>query len=76
MTCVRGSTMLVVVRGRFFCEKKYSRWFLADTVSSDPNCGAAYNAAIDDTISGAVVGCGQTNPLTTVVRPNTKPTCS
>jgi hypothetical protein len=49
--------------------------FLADTVSSDPNCGAAFNAAIDDTIGGLAAGCRQTNPSNAVVRPSTRPTC-
>ena len=50
--------------------------FLADTVSSDPNCGAAFNAAIDDTIGGLAAGCRQTNPSNAVARPSTRPTCS
>ncbi|TQN71911.1 hypothetical protein CSHISOI_03591 [Colletotrichum shisoi] len=43
--------------------------------ASDPNCGAAYNAAVDDTALGAVNGCGQTNPSNSVSKPSTKPTC-
>ncbi len=74
--CVRGLTMLVAVRGKFSWRKKYERGFLADTVSSDPNCGAAYNAAVDDTIGGAAAGCGQMNPSNAAVRPSTRPTCS
>ncbi|EFQ84856.1 hypothetical protein PTT_20350 [Pyrenophora teres f. teres 0-1] len=42
----------------------------------DRNCGAGYNAAIDDTIGGAAAGCGQTNPSNAAVRPSTSPTCS
>jgi hypothetical protein len=76
MMCAHGSTTLVVVRGKLSREKKYRRGCLADTVSSDPNCGAAYNAAVDDTIGGAAAGCSQTNPSNAVVRPSTTPTCS
>ncbi|WQF76794.1 hypothetical protein CDEST_01808 [Colletotrichum destructivum] len=43
--------------------------------ASDPNCGAAYNAAVDDTAFGAVNGCGQTNPSNSVSKPSTRPTC-
>ena len=45
-------------------------------MSSDPNCGAAFNAAIDDTVGGAVAGCGQTNPSNAALKPSTSPTCS
>ncbi|CAI9629926.1 unnamed protein product [Alternaria burnsii] len=52
-------------------------WFNnASGGASDPNCGAAYNAAVDDTIGGAVAGCGQTNPSNAAVKPSTNPTCS
>ncbi|EDU44064.1 hypothetical protein PtrSN002B_010820 [Pyrenophora tritici-repentis] len=52
-------------------------WFNnASGGASDRNCGAAYNAAIDDTIGGAAAGCGQTNPSNAAVRPSTSPTCS
>ncbi|KZL70461.1 hydrolytic enzyme protein [Colletotrichum tofieldiae] len=44
--------------------------------ASDPNCGAAYNAAVDDTALGAINGCGQTNPSNAVSKPSTKPSCS
>ncbi|CAG5177894.1 uncharacterized protein ALTATR162_LOCUS8431 [Alternaria atra] len=38
-------------------------WFNnAEGGASDPNCGAAFNAAIDDTIGGLAAGCRQTNP--------------
>ncbi|CCF44160.1 hypothetical protein CH063_03261 [Colletotrichum higginsianum] len=43
--------------------------------ASDPDCGAAYNAAVDDTALGAVNGCGQTNPSNSVSKPSTRPTC-
>ena len=50
--------------------------FFSDTTFSDPNCGAAFNAEIDDTVGGAVAGCGQTNPSNAAVIPSTSPTCS
>ncbi|KAL4865504.1 hypothetical protein BDV12DRAFT_200037 [Aspergillus spectabilis] len=43
--------------------------------SSDPNCGAAYDAAVDDTLLGTVNGCGQSNPSNGVSKPATSPTC-
>ncbi|KAF2852514.1 hypothetical protein T440DRAFT_29429 [Plenodomus tracheiphilus IPT5] len=52
-------------------------WFNnASGGASDPNCGAAFSAAVDDTIGGAAAGCGQTNPVNAVVRPSTRPICS
>ncbi|RYN23883.1 hypothetical protein AA0113_g2876 [Alternaria arborescens] len=52
-------------------------WFNnASGGASDPNCGAAYNAAVDDTVGGAIAGCGQTNPSNAAVKPSTNPTCS
>ncbi|EOA91674.1 uncharacterized protein SETTUDRAFT_86028 [Exserohilum turcica Et28A] len=52
-------------------------WFNnASGGASDPNCGAAYNAAVDDTLGGAAAGCGRTNPSNPAVRPSTQPTCS
>ncbi|KAK8157710.1 hypothetical protein BKA80DRAFT_240250 [Phyllosticta citrichinensis] len=44
--------------------------------ASDPNCGSAYHAAVDDTALGAAYGCGQTNPSNAVVAPSTSPACS
>ncbi|KAK7183449.1 hypothetical protein DPSP01_010557 [Paraphaeosphaeria sporulosa] len=44
--------------------------------ASDPNCGAAYNAAIDDTTGGLLAGCSQTNPSNAAVKPSTSPTCT
>ncbi|KAJ3546154.1 hypothetical protein NM208_g2144 [Fusarium decemcellulare] len=41
--------------------------------SSDPNCGSAYNAAVDDTALGLANGCSQTNPSNAVSKPNTAP---
>ncbi|KAL4807028.1 hypothetical protein BDV18DRAFT_136690 [Aspergillus unguis] len=44
--------------------------------SSDPNCGAAYDAAVDDTLFGAADGCGQDNPDEAVSAPGDSPSCS
>ncbi|TDZ37528.1 hypothetical protein CTRI78_v011105 [Colletotrichum trifolii] len=44
--------------------------------ASDPNCGAAYNSAVDDTALGTLNGCGQTNPSNSVSKPSTRPACS
>ncbi|KAH8592549.1 hypothetical protein B0O99DRAFT_517706 [Bisporella sp. PMI_857] len=44
--------------------------------SSDPNCGAAYNAAVDDTVGGLLAGCSRTNPSNAVAKPAGTPTCS
>jgi hypothetical protein len=43
--------------------------------ASDPNCGAAYVAAEDDTLLGLVDGCSQTNPSNAAVLPTTTPSC-
>lgn len=70
----RGSIMLVVARGEslvlFGYLLKHAK------CPSDPNCGAAFNAAADDTIAGTASGCGKTNPNNAAVRPNTSPVCS
>ncbi|QRD83370.1 hypothetical protein F9C07_1706 [Aspergillus flavus] len=42
----------------------------------DPNCGDAYNAAVDDTAGGLIAGCSQTNPSNSVSPPNSSPVCS
>jgi hypothetical protein len=42
---------------------------------SDPNCGAAYNAAVDDTTFGVANGCGKSNPSNSVSKPSGQPTC-
>ncbi len=42
---------------------------------SDPNCGGAFEAAVDDTAFGVVRGCGQVNPRSEVVRPGVGPRC-
>jgi len=44
-------------------------------LNSDPNCGAAYTAASDDTLTGLTNGCGQTNPSNSAVAPSTSPVC-
>lgn len=43
---------------------------------SDANCGAAYNAAVDDTVGGLVAGCSQSNPSNAASKPSGQPTCS
>ncbi|GAB7327931.1 hypothetical protein MBLNU13_g11704t1 [Cladosporium sp. NU13] len=43
--------------------------------ASDPNCGAAFNAAVDDTAFGVANGCGQTNPSNSVAKPSVQPVC-
>ncbi|KAF5231168.1 hypothetical protein ACHAPM_002806 [Fusarium culmorum] len=43
--------------------------------ASDPNCGAAFNAAVDDTALGFANGCSQTNPSNGVAKPNGAPVC-
>ncbi|KAJ4392965.1 hypothetical protein N0V93_002169 [Gnomoniopsis smithogilvyi] len=44
--------------------------------ASDPNCGAAYDAAVDDTALGYIDGCSQTNPTNAAVPPTSSPSCS
>ncbi|KAH7035848.1 uncharacterized protein B0I36DRAFT_238874 [Microdochium trichocladiopsis] len=41
--------------------------------ASDKNCGAAFNAAADDTIGG--FSCAKSNPSNAAVAPSTKPVC-
>ncbi|KAH7157295.1 hypothetical protein B0J13DRAFT_617406 [Dactylonectria estremocensis] len=43
--------------------------------ASDANCGAAYSAAVDDTLLGLASGCSQTNPSNSISKPNTTPAC-
>ncbi|KAL4933805.1 uncharacterized protein BDV17DRAFT_286616 [Aspergillus undulatus] len=43
--------------------------------SSDPNCGAAYDAAVDDTLLGVANGCSQTNPSEAASAPESSPVC-
>ncbi|OGM45362.1 hypothetical protein ABOM_005584 [Aspergillus bombycis] len=42
----------------------------------DPNCGNAYNAAVDDFAGGLVAGCSQTNPTSSASPPNSGPVCA
>lgn len=44
-------------------------------VARDPNCGAAFDAAMDDTVLGYVRGCSQTNPDVVAKAPATSPVC-
>jgi hypothetical protein len=48
----------------------------ADPECSDANCGAAFNAAVDDTVLGVGSGCGQTNPSLAAAAPGGSPVCS
>ncbi|EPS26413.1 hypothetical protein PDE_01349 [Penicillium oxalicum 114-2] len=43
--------------------------------ASDPNCGAAFNSAVDDTAFGALNGCSQSNPSLAVSKPKSSPVC-
>ncbi|KAM0722098.1 hypothetical protein Q7P37_001539 [Cladosporium fusiforme] len=43
--------------------------------ASDPDCGGAFNAAVDDTAFGLASGCGRTNPNNAVSRPSGQPVC-
>ncbi|KAJ5396618.1 hypothetical protein N7509_004731 [Penicillium cosmopolitanum] len=47
----------------------------ASGASQDPNCGAAYDAAIDDTLFGVTSGCSQENPTEQIKKPATSPIC-
>ena len=52
-------------------------WFVPTTDNhSDANCGAAFNAAVDDTLGGLVAGCSRTNPSNAASKPSTQPVCS
>ncbi|KAJ4264495.1 hypothetical protein NW762_005695 [Fusarium torreyae] len=44
--------------------------------ASDPNCGGAYNSAVDDTALGLANGCSQSNPSNGVSKPNGSPVCA
>ena len=35
----------------------------------------AYDAAVDDTLTGAANGCGRDNPSNAVAQPSTQPVC-
>ena len=43
---------------------------------SDANCGAAFSAAVDDTLLGVGSGCGQANPSLAAAAPGGSPVCS
>jgi hypothetical protein len=43
--------------------------------NSDPNCGAAYTAAIDDTLYGALGGCSGANPTSLALPPTRSSIC-
>lgn len=43
------------------------------TANSDKNCGAAFNAATDDTLSGSA--CRKSNPSNAVAPPSNRPVC-
>lgn len=45
------------------------------TAGRDPNCGAAFWAAVKDTILGFAYGCSQTNPIKLVEVPTVQPVC-
>ncbi|CAN8101514.1 unnamed protein product [Discula destructiva] len=49
---------------------------LSNTGANDPNCGAAYEAAIDDYLYGEVDGCSQVNPDNAIDAPTDSPICS
>lgn len=78
MMSVRTSIMLLAVR---------SEWFLlfshrirkeslgTQSISSDPNCGAAFKAAEDDTALGLFRGCSATNPSVAAKAPTVSPVC-
>lgn len=55
---------------------KASHPWLIKNSYSDPNCGAAYDAAIDDFALGLIDGCSQTNPTNAAVAPTNSPSCS
>lgn len=74
MTSALGSTMRRVVQGRPTNSSGTQKLLL--TSHSDPNCGAAYTSAVDDTALGVADGCGQTNPSNSASAPSTDPVCS
>lgn len=69
-----GSTMLLEALGKHHTSQ--DRFLKAYHISSDANCGAAFNAATDDTLLGSANGCGQTNPSNGASKPSTSPVCS
>ena len=78
MISVLSSTMPVVEPGEIHSSGQHSfETFDADhnAAGSDPNCGAAFDAAIDDTTFGLARGCSQTNPTNPVAVPTVTPVC-
>lgn len=73
MISARTSTTQVAVRGRTWLLPPFGT--TAADLTSDPNCGAAYNAAVDDTALGIANGCGRTNPSNSVSKPSGQPVC-
>ena len=74
MTSALGLTTRRVVQGRPTNSSGAQKLLL--TLQSDPNCGAAYTSAVDDTALGVADGCGQTNPSNSASAPSTEPVCS
>jgi hypothetical protein len=73
MTFALTSTMQVAARGLSSALLSSNEAGANDV--SDPNCGAAYNAAVDDTTFGVANGCGKSNPSNGVSKPSGQPTC-
>lgn len=73
MTFARTLTALVEVLG--VSSPSQLRKESMVNVLSDPNCGAAFNSAIDDTVGGLLAGCSQTNPSNSVSKPSSSPAC-
>ena len=67
----------MVGRGRFPSRQFDSSSMYAELVPrvSDPNCGAAYKAAEDDTVLGLIDRCGQANPSIAPMVPTVTPMC-
>lgn len=60
--------------GAKFVIWRVKQGFIANE-NSDPSCGKAYNAAVDDTALGLANGCSQTNPSNAVAKPGGAPVC-
>lgn len=73
MTFAHTSTTQAAVRGMTWILPPSDK--IAADLTSDPNCGAAYNAAVDDTALGVANGCGRTNPSNSVSKPSGQPVC-
>ncbi|KAI0482587.1 hypothetical protein GGR56DRAFT_196657 [Xylariaceae sp. FL0804] len=59
-----------------FTHDMCSYWEDATGGASDPNCGDAYDAAVDDTLFGVEAGCSQTNPSYSADPPTGTPVCT